>query len=298
MAAKRVSSKVALLNVAPTVLEVAGVPVPSQMQGQSLLRIAKSPTATDQPVYSRTDFPQRGFGWSSLESWRAGKYLYIRAPKAELYDMAADAGATRNLATSSKATADTIAGQLDAFDRHFTAGKTGPELSSSEMQKLASLGYVGLQKSGGNAQAATGTDPKDVIATANKVLDAMDAVGNGEPEKATAALDPIVGSQPNLFLAQYALGVALMLQKQYPKAIEHLHKAVELQPDAAWANYQMGAALIQTGDFKTAAVHLELATSRLPRCPSGHLLLAEAYEHLGRTEDAKKERLKAAVIKG
>src|SRR5262249_41350300 len=197
MAAKRVSSKVALLNVAPTILEVAGVPVPSQMQGQSLLRIAKQPTATDQPVYSRTDFPQRGFGWSSLESWRAGKYLYIRAPKAELYDMAADAGATRNLATSSKATADTIAGQLDAFDRHFTAGKTGPELSSSEMQNLASLGYVGLQKSGGSAQAATGTDPKDVIATANKVLDAMDSIDNGEPEKVSAALDPIVGSQPN-----------------------------------------------------------------------------------------------------
>jgi len=298
MAAKRVPSKVALVNVAPTLLEVAGVPVPSQMQGQSLLRIAKSPAATDQPVYSRTDFPQRGFGWSSLESWRAGKYLYIRAPKAELYDMAADTGATRNLATSSKATADTIAGQLDAFDRHFTSGKTGPELSSSEMQKLASLGYVGLQKSGGSAQAATGTDPKDVIATANKVLDAMDAVDNGEPEKAAGALDPIVSSQPNLFLAQYALAVALMQQKLYPKAIEHLHKAVELQPDAAWANYQMGAALIKTGDFKTAAVHLELATSRLPRCPSAHLLLAEAYEHLGRAEDAKKERLKAAVIKG
>ena len=79
------------------------------MQGQSLLRIAKASGSADQPVYSRSDFPQRGFGWSPLESWRAGKYLYIRAPKPELYDLTADPGATHNLAQSSKATLDTLA---------------------------------------------------------------------------------------------------------------------------------------------------------------------------------------------
>src|SRR5581483_5462493 len=116
-AGKRVRAKVGLTDVAPTLLEVAGVPVPAQMQGQSLLRIAKS--GSDQPVYSRSDFPQRAFGWSSLESWRAGKYLYIRAPHAELYDVSADPGATHNLAQSSKAIADTMASQLSAFDRRF-----------------------------------------------------------------------------------------------------------------------------------------------------------------------------------
>jgi hypothetical protein len=61
------------------------------MPGQSLLRIAKAGGGgSDQPVYSRSDLPQRGFGWSPLESWRAGKYLYIRAPKPELYDLTAD----------------------------------------------------------------------------------------------------------------------------------------------------------------------------------------------------------------
>ena len=143
------------------------------MQGQSLLRIAKS--NADQPVYSVSDFPQRAFGWSALESWRAGKYLYIRAPKPELYDLAADPGATRNLAQTSKATLETMAGQLEAFDRRFsgTASAGGAELSSSEMQKLASLGYVGLQKSPSSASAAaSGVDPKDEIAVANKVLSA------------------------------------------------------------------------------------------------------------------------------
>jgi tetratricopeptide (TPR) repeat protein len=294
MAAKRVSGRVRLLDIAPTILELVGGAVPSAMQGQSLVRIAKSNPNADQPVYSRSDMPQRGFGWSGLESWRAGKYLYIRAPKPELYDLTADPGATKNLAQSSKATLDTIAAQLEAFDQRFSGGKSaGPELTSSEMQKLASLGYVGLQKSAGASSAATGTDPKDAIATANKVQTAILAIDGGEPEKAVAALQPVVASQPGMYLAQYALGVAYAREAQYAKAVEHLHRAVELQADSAWANYEIGAALLKTGDFKTAAVHLEIAAGRLPGNNEAHALLAQAYEKLGRAEDAKRERAKA-----
>jgi len=292
LAGKRVASKVRLVDIAPTLLEVASIPVPSQMQGESLLRIAKS-SGADEPVYSRTDFPQRAFGWSSLESWRAGKYLYIRAPKPELYDLSTDAGATKNLAQSSKATLDTMAAQLDSFDRHFTASGKSTELSSSEVQKLASLGYVGLQKSAGSSTAVTGTDPKDVISTANKVDAALQLLTAGDAGKAASALQTIVAAQPNLYLAQFGLGAALAKQQQFAPAVEHLHKAIELQPDSAWAHFYMGKSLLKTGDAKTAVVHLEIATTRLPENSEAHVLLAQAYEKLGRAEDAKKEKLKA-----
>jgi arylsulfatase A-like enzyme/Flp pilus assembly protein TadD len=301
----QVSAKVRLVDIAPTLLEIAAIPVPSQMQGQSLLRIAKSKSSggsggSDQPVYSRADLPQRGFGWSPLESWRAGKYLYIRAPRPELYDLTADPGAAHNLAQNSKATLNTMAAQLENFDRHFSgeAGKSSAELSSSEMQKLASLGYIGLQKSSASATAVAGTDPKDKIATANKVLAAASA---GDQSKAgfamaIAALTPLlsgnVSADPNLYLAQYALGAALAWKGEYAEAAKHLHKAIEIQPDSAWAHYEMGATLLKTGDFKTAIVHLEIATGRLPAFAPAHLSLAEAYEHVGRTEDAKRERSK------
>ncbi len=293
-ATTRVAAKVRLVDIAPTLLEIAALPVPSQMLGQSLLRIAKSKSGGgggDQPVYSRADLPQRGFGWSLLESWRAGKYLYIRAPKPELYDLTADPGAAHNLAQSSKATLDTMAAQLDNFDRHFNgeAGKSSVELSSSEMQKLASLGYVGLQKSSASAAAVAGTDPKDKIATANKVIAAL-ARDRSKPDLAIAALEPIVAADPNLYLAQYTLGVALARKGQYAEAAKHLHRAIELQPDSAWANYEIGSCLLETGDFKTAIVHLEIATGRLPAFAPAHLSLAEAYEHTGRPEDAKRER--------
>ena len=295
MAGKRVTGRVRLLDVAPTILEAASVPVPPQMQGQSLLRIAKSNPTADQAVYSRSDFPQRGFGWSPLQSWRASKYLYVRAPKPELYDLATDAAATKNIASTSKGTVDTIASQLDGFDKRFTAGSKTAELSSSEMQKLASLGYVGIQKSN-TASAATGTDPKDAIATANKVESALQAIDDGKPEKALPILQQVLANSPSVYLAQYGLGSALAQLQQCPKAIEPLRKAIELQPDSAWAHFQMGACLVKTGDYKTAAVHLEIATSRLPEFGEAHTLLAQSYDHLGRAEDAKRARAKAAQL--
>ncbi|HXP17647.1 MAG TPA: sulfatase-like hydrolase/transferase [Terriglobales bacterium] len=288
-AGKRVRVHARLVDIAPTILEIAGVTIPSQMQGQSLLRIAKANASADQPVYSMTDFPQRAFGWSALESWRTGKFLYIRAPRPELYDLSGDPGAARNLAESSKATLETIASQLDAFDRRFSdpgnAAVGGPELTSSEMQKLASLGYVGLQKPAGDARAAVGgVDPKDGIALANKVLSASAMLDEGKPEKAVAALQPLMATVSKMYLAQYLMGVALARQGQYRQAIERLRAAIELQPESAWAHYEMGSSLLRNGDFKTAVIHLEIAASRLPDNPGVHARLAEAYEHVGKAK--------------
>jgi len=293
----RVTAKVRLVDIAPTVLEIAGIPVPSQMHGQSLLRIAKSGGNADQPVYSRSDLSQRGFGWSPLESWRAGKYLYIRAPKPELYDTTADPGATRNVAQSSKGTLDTIAAQLDSFDSRLSAGadKSSSNLSSSEIQKLASLGYVGLQKSSAAAAAVTGIDPKDKIALANKVVDvAPSGIAPTNPDRAiAAALASVDSADSNPYLAEYTLGVALAEKARYAEAVKHLHKAVELQPESAWAHYEIGATLLETGDLKTAVVHLEIAAARLPAFAAAHAALANGYDHLGRRDDAKRELVKA-----
>jgi tetratricopeptide (TPR) repeat protein len=211
--------------------------------------------------------------------------------------MTADPGATHNLAQSSKATLDTMAAQLEAFDRRFSgeAAKSATELSSSEMQKLASLGYVGLQKSAGSSAAVTGTDPKDKIAVANKVIEAAGAglIAEGKPDRALAALEPVVSADSSLYLAEYALGVALAEKGKFAEAARHLHKAIELQPDSGWAHYEIGVALLKTGDFKTAAVHLEIATSRLPGFAAAHAALAQAYGKLGRGDDAKREQGKS-----
>jgi arylsulfatase A-like enzyme len=298
-AGKRVRARASLIDIAPTLLEVAGVAIPSQMQGQSLLRIATASPNADRPAYSASDFPLRAFGWSAIESWRAGKYLYIKAPRPELYDLAADPGAAQNLAQSSKATLETIAAQLDAFDRRFSGpGAAATDLTSSEMQKLASLGYVGLQKSAAPASVASGgVDPKDEIAIANTVLSAQRSLDDGKPDKAVALLQPVMTAASKMYLTQYVMGVALAQQGQYPQAIERLHSAIELMSDSTWAHYEMGFSLLKSGDYKTAVIHLEIACNRLPDFAEGHSLLAQAFNHLGRLDDAKREQTRAAALK-
>jgi choline-sulfatase len=301
MAGKQIKNRARLLDIAPTVLAVAGVPIPAQMQGQSLMRVAEASSQNDQPAYSRSDLPQQGFGCSVLESWRAGKYLYIRAPKPELYDLSVDSNATRNLAQSSKATLETMASQLQALDNRLgnEPGKfAGSGLTSSEMQKLASLGYVGLQKGGAGVNAETGgTDPKEVIAAINKTLAALLELDDGKPEKAIPLIRQVLAVQPAFYLAQYGTGFALVQQGQYAEAIGYLHKAIELQPESAFAHYMMGLSLMKTGDFKVSAVHLEIASGRLPAFSAVHSLLAEVYEHLGRSQDGARERARSAQTK-
>jgi choline-sulfatase len=301
MAGKQIRNRVRLLDIAPTALGVAGVPIPAQMQGQSLMRVAEASSQNDQPAYSRSELPQQGFGCSVIESWRAGKYLYIRAPKPELYDLSVDANATHNLAQSSKATIETMASQLQALDNRLgnEPGKSaGSELTSSEMQKLASLGYVGLQKGGAGVNAATGgTDPKDAIAAINRTLTAMLELDDGKPEKAIPPLRQVLAAQPSTYLAQYGMGFALVQQGQYADAIAYLHKAIELQPDSAFAHYMMGLSLMKTGDFKASAIHLEIASGRLPAFSAAHSMLADVYEHLGRSQDSARERARAVQTK-
>jgi len=284
MAGKQIKNRARLLDIAPTILEAAGVSVPSQMEGQSLIRIARSGSQPDQPAYSRTDLPQQGFQCSAIESWRSGKYLYIRAPNPELYDLNADPGATRNLAQASKATLETMAAQLQGFDSRL-GGEPGKQsetaLTSSEMQKLASLGYVGLEKSGAGVSASTqGTDPKDVIAAATKTLAALIDLEDGKPDKAVPALRQVLSAQPNMYLAQYGLGAALLQEQHYAEAIAPLHKAIELQPDSPWAHYAMGLSLMKTGDFKSSAVHFEIASRLLPEFPASRTALADVNKKL------------------
>jgi choline-sulfatase len=296
MAARQVSARVSLVDVAPSVLEVAGVPIPPQMQGQSLLRIVKSSSSADQPSYARTDFPSRNFGWSPLESWRSGNYLLIRAPRPELYDLAADAGAIHNLAESRKAVLDTLSAQLENLDRRVTPGGSAgasSSLTSAELQKLSSLGYVGLQRSASQSSAPTGTDPKEEISLANRVQKAMASLYSGGVAQVLPGLERIAAENPKMFLPLYGVGVAQIAQKQYSKAIEPLHKAIGLQPDSALAHFAMGIAASHTGDWKTTATHLEIAVARLPESPLAHQLLSEAYAHLGRSEDAAREKARA-----
>jgi arylsulfatase A-like enzyme len=149
LAGRRVSSRVRLVDVAPTLLSMLSLPLPPTFQGESLVPLMKASAKTatnDLPAYSETDYPHRAFGWSAVRSLREGKFLFVRAPKVELYDESQDKNDQRNVAVSSPAVADTLLSKLNDF-REKTSSYKGdkPEqpLTAEQSEKLAALGYVG-----------------------------------------------------------------------------------------------------------------------------------------------------------
>jgi choline-sulfatase len=293
-AGRRVTSRARLVDVAPSILEAVGISVPAEIQGESLLRIL-APDAADRPVYSETDYPEQGFGWSAISSLREGKYLFVQAPRRELYDVSVDPLAAHNIAEKQKTVADTLAARLAEIQKRYSS-TTGPMNQTANMTPnqtaalaaLATLGYVAHNAKGGNV-TATVADPKDKIVVANQLQDATLLVDTDRPTQAIPLLEKVVASDPGIYFAQLELGLAEGNRRNYPKAVAPLTRATELMAESGIAQYALGIALFETGDEKTAALHLEKAVALMPESADAHFSLAAVYARIDRVPEAVRE---------
>ncbi len=292
-AGTRIATRVRLADIAPTLLESAGLSTPPAMQGQSLLPLTRAGSkGEDRPVYSESSYPRRAFGWSPVISWRADRFLYVRAPKRELYDLVADPDAARNLALSRARLADGLDGELAQFlGRSATGASSQARVDPAVAERLAALGYVG--GSSGTSRA-TGIDPKDRIAIANTLHDAIVAVEDGAFTRAVPLLEKVVAAEPDIPIAQLNLGVARARQRQFARAIAPLRRAATLQPDNMRGHYELGLALYETGDLKGAAGELAVVAAALPQWADARYSLGSVYARIDRVADAQTE-LRAAL---
>ena len=80
-----------LVDLAPTLLELAGMKPTPGTEGRSLLpRILGRDDGRDAPVFAETYMPRIEFGWSELHMVRDERFKYILAPRPELYDLKDD----------------------------------------------------------------------------------------------------------------------------------------------------------------------------------------------------------------
>jgi choline-sulfatase len=300
-AAKRiVESRVGLVDIAPTMLQAAGVAVPKAMQGKSLAELIKASAGVaarsaspspDRPVYAETTYPHRAFGWSSLRAWRTSKYLYIDAPKRELYDQVADPGATRNLAASAPAVADTMAAQLEAFRNQTSgAGAAPAAITPRQAAQLQALGYVssGAVKPEAPGQER-GADPKENVQISNLLHQALLEADEENYREAIPRLEQVLKAQPNIALANLQLGRAWNALEDYMQALPWLQKAVELTPQSVEAHYELAAAMGGSGDWPGAAKQLQAAVAEDPNSDELQFQLGSADEEMGHIPDAMKQ---------
>ena len=309
-AGKRIERRVQLVDVLPTILQVAGVAVPKEVQGESLLGLmtmtmtpatatapaestvsAAAPETPERPAYAETEYAHRAYGWSSLRALRTGKYLYIDAPRRELYDQSADPKEEHNLLSTSAAVTGALAGQLDTFLQNTSSGREAPKLvvDPEAQRKLAALGYVATNGNATPGSKDVGADPKDKIDIGNAIHRVNALEDDGNCEAAVPVLQQLILREPGMALLYTKLGECLVRVGELEKAVPVLRRLVELSPHSTDSHFQLGMALFKTEDFAGAVPELEIVVAGRPRWERGYLVLATAYVRTDRMPDAIKE---------
>jgi arylsulfatase A-like enzyme/tetratricopeptide (TPR) repeat protein len=207
----RVTEQVSLVDVVPTVLALAGAAPAPHAQGRSLLpAMFRSGDRGTSYAYAEAMTASLQFGWSPLLTLRTPRYKLIKAPRPELYDLAADPGETTNVIARHTAVADDMMARLDRLAARTAEG--APRTESADLDKdtlagLAALGYVGgLGPPPGAARSLA--DPKDKLAVFTAVQEAGERIVRDDHAPAARLLESALAQEPDMPQARLLLATA------------------------------------------------------------------------------------------
>jgi choline-sulfatase len=286
-AGRRVSGLVAQADLAPTLLDLAGLPHDG-MDGVSQRGALDTGKASSRSVYSETYFPRYHYGWSELMAVTEERYRYVRAPRAELFDLGEDAGEKRNVAGERASTAAAMEQWLEREVSPGEAAKPG-EVSPETREALQALGYVG-----GAEAAPTGgplADPKDKLGVYQAYREAMDARREGRTEEAIAQLRAVVADSPGMLDAWETLGsifVGLGRDKEAEAAFDQLLRNAgdHIPPHLQRTHLQVAKIERSRGDLPAAIASLRRALSLRPKDATAVSLLGTYLTEAGRAREA------------
>jgi arylsulfatase A-like enzyme len=197
-AGRSVAAPVGLVDVAPTVIALARAKPLPETAGRDLSPLFDGAPGAPENAYFETLAPQLDFGWSPLLGLRAGSLKYIRAPRPELYDLAADPGEQRSLAGERPELVASLDAALEARLRASPSRAATPVAPSrSDREALARLGYLPSQAVA-ELGVVGGPDPKDRLEVIAEVGRAQVAIAEGRAEEALALLRALGDAGPSV----------------------------------------------------------------------------------------------------
>ena len=263
--ARRVSEPVSLVDVAPTLLELAGLEVPA-MAGRSLVPQLRGKPGEMRSLYFESIADSLLYGWSPLEGVRRGPWKFVRSSAPELYDVGTDPAER----VDRHATDAEVAQDLDAELRRLEEswkGKaevtaTRTPLDPRQMALFVSLGYM---VGAASTERGEGRNPRDGIH-----LMKADLAGEGAARRQAARgcarrLGDGAAGGPQEPLRPAAVRRRLPSRsKDFPRATRYADRLVEAYPDFAPGAIVLGELWVQRGDPDRAAAIFEAAASVHP----------------------------------
>lgn len=269
-----VRRQVSLVDVVPTVMDLLGEPVPSEVDGISL---RAAPPDGPRAVYIETLASMTLHGWAPLLGVRRDDFKYILAPRPELYDLARDPGELDNLYDKQAARAAELRNALEGFvgPDPLAAVRVAGNLSMSaeELARLRDLGYVFT--AGREPAALSNLDPKDMVHHWERVQYGINLREQGQVAEGVKVLEECVAAVDGDVFAREALAAAYVTLGETDKAMACFRRAAELEPNEPVIFLAMASIEMNRGELDEAE---RLARHALAIDPA----TAQAYIHLGR----------------
>lgn len=292
LAGRQVTGTVRLIDIAPTLLQVLGIPIPGSVQGNSLYRALLGRETLHLDAYAETFYPRLQFGWSELRAFYRGPYKYIEAPQPELYKLDEDPREQVNLWESQRSLAHALQEELRKTTDRFSAPQRHPgseaAVDAELTAALRSLGYLALS-AGTLARDRSYMelpDPKEKIEVYNRITRAHGLVRAGRLEAAVEEYQAILRQDPQAQFVYHPLGMAYARLGRYRQALGAYRKAAQAFPGDSQLLFNLGSAHLRLQEWKEA----EEAFQKVVDIDPGHFRarnnLASLWLQSGRFEEA------------
>ncbi|MFH1278383.1 MAG: sulfatase-like hydrolase/transferase [Candidatus Eisenbacteria bacterium] len=296
-----ISSQARQVDIAPTVLDLLGLPPMPGVEGRSLAPLLSDPeTPLDLVNYAESFSTREDYGWSEVRSISTDDWKYILLPKEELYDLRADPAERNNLAEREREVAARFRSMLDeriAEDEKRSSETALIEIDAEGRERLEALGYVGgIEEAPSDAPWEDLPDPKDRIDTIREYFLGRSLVGRGRLVEGLEVLRKLAEREPGNPRVRVSLGDARLGLKEYAGAESTYAAAITMLPNDLSARSNLGFALLQQGRADEALEILRAVLEVDPKFESGHARIAEALFLKGEIERATEEYQKELEI--
>jgi len=289
------------VDILPTVLDVAHITPPDQLDGTSLKPLLGGQTdATARPSYAESLFGRLHFGWSELRAIRDGKWKYVDAPDAELYDVETDPAERTNVLAHKRNTAATLSKTLLSLagPPSSTDGTATASVDSATAERLRTLGYLS-----GRVELGTGTigaDPKTQIAKyvtyVSQFTEAVDALQAGRAREAERLFERLVRLFPASYEVHQYLGRTRAARGAHDEALQFFETAHELSPRTAIIDYDAAKSLAAKREFPAALARVKRGLALEPDTFYGYVAEGQILRAADRPAEAAAAFNKALVV--